>query len=534
MKEIFTKKSLKMARIFLILMLCFGLTGVPSVLASSHAEAPLISRDRYADNTDVYAFRSSEPGREGFVTLIANFIPLQEPSGGPQFFRFDDTVLYQIKIDNTGDGAADIVYSFRFKTEIVNGSTVLGHTAVNQNAVITSLDDPDYNMPQTYTVHRFDPTTNRNGVVIGSGLRTPPSNVGPRVTPDYEQNLGQRAVYNLPSGERVFAGQRDESFFVDLGGVFDAVNLRSLSASGGVCTLKNYNISTIAIEVPIRDLTRNGMAPTNPTSPGAVIGVWSTTTRDIPTVIRRGGLNSDSFPPEPAVARLEPRQVSRLGNPLVNEVIIPLGRKDEFNSLTPFSDFTFAPAIVDPEIPKIIKTALAAFSGININIPPPPRNDLVAIFATGIPAGAVPGAPTYTTFLSNGAPHEMLRLNVAIPPVAIGDAGYSRLGLLGGDVGGFPNGRRLGDDVVDIALRAVLGGTPFTPQFNVAPNNAVGDGVPANEQPYLTRFPYLAPPNQGNQPREGNFPNQCGGGGLPFVDDNGNLLKSFDQFKKKA
>jgi hypothetical protein len=188
-----------MARIFLILTLCVGLTGVPSVLASSHAEAPMISMDRYADNTDVYAFRSSEAGRSGFVTLIANFIPLQDPSGGPQFYRFDDTVLYEINIDNTGDGAADIAYQFQFSTQIVNPRTVLGHTTVNENAVITSLTDPDYNMPQTYTVRRADRTTGREGRIIASGLRTPPSNVGPRVTPNYEQNLGQPAVYNLPS-----------------------------------------------------------------------------------------------------------------------------------------------------------------------------------------------------------------------------------------------------------------------------------------------------------------------------------------------
>lgn len=513
-----------MIRIFLVMTLCFGLSGVPSAFASSHAEAPMISMDRYADNTDVYAFRSSESGRSGFVTLIANFIPLQEPSGGPQFYRFDDSVLYEINIDNTGDGAPDVIYQFEFQTQIVNSDTVLGHTAVNENAVISSLTDPDYNMPQTYTVRRADSSTGRMGRVIASGLRTPPNNVGPRVTPDYEQNLGQRAVYPLSGGGKVFAGQRDESFFVDLGGVFDAFNLRSLGATGGVCTLKHYNISTIAVEVPIQDLTRSGTVPTSPTDPNAVVGVWSTANREKVRVLPRGFLDPRNTIARSAVVRQE--QVSRLGSPLVNEVVIPLGQKDIFNSVSPFNDFIFAPAILDPELPKLIKTALAAFSGININIPPPPRNDLVAIFATGIPANTVPGAPNFTTFLSNGVPHEMLRLNVAIAPVGIGSPGYSRLGLLGGDIGGFPNGRRLGDDVVDIELRAVLGGTPFTPQFNVAPNNAVGDGVPANEQPYLTRFPYLAPPNQGNQPREGNFPNQCGGSATsPFVDLEGFSVK---------
>ncbi len=535
-------KSLQTARFFLVLMLCFGLTGVPSVLASSHAEAPSISMDRYADNTDVYAFRSSEAGRSGFVTLIANFIPLQEPSGGPQYFRFDDTVLYEIKIDNTGDGAEDIIYQFQFTTQIVNPNTVLGHTTVNQNGVISNLTDPDYNMPQTYTVRRADRTTGRIGRTIASGLRTPPSNVGPRVTPNYEQNLGQPAVYNLPGGGKVFAGQRDESFFIDLGGVFDAFNLTSLGASGGIDTLRTYNISTIAVEVPIGDLTRTGNVPTNSLAADAVIGVWSTTSRGTTRVIRTpsSGSSSNPFFPSfpgrdgPATTTFDvQRQVSRLGSPLVNELIVPLGAKDDFNASSPRNDFVFAPGILDPEIPKIIQTALAAFNGINISIPPPPRNDLVAIFATGIPAGAVPGVPNFTTFLSDGNPHEMLRLNVAIAPVAIGSPGYSRLGLLGNDIGGYPNGRRVGDDVVDITVRAALGGTPFTPAFNVAPNNSVGDGVSMNEQPFLTRFPYLASPNQGNTPRPANTPaqRQEGEATMPFVDETGKLLKTFDRLK---
>ena len=213
-------------------------------------------------------------------------------------------------------------------------------------------------------------------------------------------------------------------------------------------------------------------------------------------------------------------QISRLGSPLVNEVVIPLGLKDAFNSLSPVNDAVAAPAILDPEFPKIIRYALGAFGTfdgtfVGINIPPAPRNDLVAIFATGIPAGAVPGAPTFTTFLSDGQPHEYLRLNTAIAPVAIGATGYSRLGLLGNDIGGFPNGRRVGDDVVDIEVRALLGGTPFTPAFNVAPNNAFSDGVSSNFEGYLTRFPYLQTPNAGNTPRPANFPaTQTAPGGL--------------------
>ena len=523
MKKNLINKGLKMARIFMISMLCFGLTGIPSVFAASHAEAPMISMDRFADNTDTYAFRSVEPGREGFVTLIANFIPLQEPSSGPQFFRFDDSVLYEIKIDNTGDGLEDIVYQFQFTTQIVNGNTVLGHSAVNENGVISNLTDVDYNMPQTYTVRRIDSSTGRNGRLIASGLRTPPNNVGPRVTPNYEQNLGLPSVYNLSGGGKVFAGTRDEYFYIDLGGVFDALNLRSIGSCGGIDTTQGYNISTLALEVPIQDLTFFRNVPASPTAPGAVVGVWSTASRRTASVIQTstpGIFNNPAIllPPRPTTTTTSGgwKQISRLGNPLVNELVIPLRLKDAFNALSPVGDAIAAPFVLDPELAKL----LAAVYGISV--PPPPRNDLVQIFATGIPVNSVTG-PNYTTFLSNGVPHEYLRLNTAIPITPIGS--INRLGLLGGDVAGFPNGRRPHDDVVDIALRAVAGGTPFTPAFNVAPNNTLGDGVSRNpEGMLLSRFPYLLPPNQGNQPRSSNL-QSCSATrsdeNLPVVDSDG-------------
>lgn len=457
--------------------------------ASSHREAPLRAADPTADNTDVYAFRSTEPGREGYVTLISNFIPFQEPSGGPHFYLFDDTVLYEIKIDNTGDGVEDISYQFRFTTNVVRPTTILGMVTVNENGVIESLTDPDYNEYQTYTVSRRSNTGGRLPRILASNLRMPPSNIGQRATPNYEANLASQAVYNLPGGGRVFAGQRDEGFYIDLGGAFDIFNLSALGPpinfeTGGVDGLSGFNVNTIAIEVPISALTRDGGVPTGPTAANAVIGVWSTASRQRTRVIRQDRIQS--FGPF--------AQVSRLGNPLVNELVVPLGLKDAFNTLVPAGDSVLVPAVLDPELPKLIQTALSAFEGINIAIPPAPRSDLATIFATGIPAGSVPGAPTYTNFLSDGVPHEYQRLNVAIPP----SANPSRLGLLGGDLAGFPNGRRVGDDVVDIELRAVLGGTPFTPDFNVFPNNAIGDGVSANDVPYLTRFPYLGTPHSGN------------------------------------
>lgn len=507
----------KMAVAFFVLI---SMTAFPA-LASSHAEAPLTSMDRYADNTDVYAFRSTENGRAGYVTLIANFVPFQDPSGGPQFFRFDDTVLYAINIDNTGDGVADVSYQFRFETQVLNPNTAYGHTTLNEDGVVMSLTDADYNMPQTYTVVR----------IVGSGpaqqiisrrLRTPPSNVGPRVTPNYETNLGSAAVYVLKNGGRVFAGQRDEGFFIDVGAVFDGLGFRSIAATGGVDTLRGFNVNSLALEIPIGDLTRSGGVPTDPTAPDAVIGVWSTASRQSTRVINPSQIvNSGPF-----------RQISRLGNPLVNEAIIPLGLKDAFNMSDPTMDSVAAPYVLNPELPRLIQAIFGLYGPlggppITIDIPTAPRNDLAQIFALGIPAGAIPSAPTFTTVIAGtNGPHEYMRLNVAFPPAAF----PNRLGLLGGDVAGFPNGRRVGDDVVDIELRAALGGTPLTSTFNRPPNNSIGDGVAANFEGFLNRFPYLQTPNQGNTPRPTNFPaTQTRPAGeladFPIVDADGNLVR---------
>ena len=459
-------------------------------LASSHREAPLIVADPLADNTDTYAFRSTEPGRGGFVTLIANWIPFQEPSGGPHFYKFDDTALYEIYIDNTGDGVEDVTYQFRFNTRFKNGDSILGMAAPNQalngtggiEPLITSLDDPDYNEPQTYSVTRIDRRTNKP-VLLAKDLLTPPNNIGERTTPNYETTLAQPAVYSLPNGGKVFAGQRDEGFYIDVGGVFDTLKLKSIGAIDGVDSTAGFNVSTIAIEVPIQELTRTGVLPSGPTAPDAVIGVWATSSRQKITVLRS---NPHEGAEDPLTAG-PLQQVSRLGSPLVNELIIPLKLKDAFNRATPAGDSQFAQFVTNPQLAQLLSAVFG------INVPPAPRNDLVAIFATGIPVNAVTG-PNFTTFLSDGKPHEMLRLNVAISP----SSNPSRLGLLGGDFAGFPNGRRVFDDVVDISLRAVAGGTPFTPATNISPNNTIGDGVANNDVPFLTRFPYLGTPQSGN------------------------------------
>jgi hypothetical protein len=440
-------------------------------VASSHREAPLISADPLADNTDVYAFVS--PDAPDTVTMIANWIPLEAPGGGPNFYKFGDDVLYRINVDNDGDADDDIVYEFRFKTGIQNRQTFLYNTGP-----IASLDDPNFNIRQTYTVTRID----RQGRhVLGDNLTTPPVNVGARSTPNYDALAGA-AVHTLPDGSRVFAGQRDDPFFVDLGSVFDLLGLRPFNAAHviplppapGVDGLKGLNTHTIAIQVPKHRLTHDGSLGTDAANPRSIIGVYSTTLRRRLRIEDEG--DRDDSRGDDWV------QVSRLGMPLVNEVVIPLGRKDRFNASDPRDDQQFAPLVLNPEPARLIPVLYPV-----VQVPAAPRNDLAAIFLTGV-AGLNQPAQV--------RPAEMIRLNMAIPP----SASPNRLGLLAGQLDGFPNGRRLGDDIVDIEVRALAGATPFTPTFNVAPNNLLGDGVDANDKTFLPNFPYVASPFAGYEP----------------------------------
>jgi hypothetical protein len=458
--------------------------------ASSHREAPAITEDQVADNTDVYAFVS--PDRPDTVTLVANWIPLEEPAAGPNFYRFGDDVLYEINVDNNGDSGADISYEFRFKTQIRNPETFLYNTGP-----VTSLDDPDLNVVQTYSVTRVQ---GGHRQTIGENLVVAPANVGPRSTPNYEQNLGSKAVYDVANGHRVFAGPRDDPFFVDLGSVFDLAGLRpfneahavKLPAADGVDGLAGYNVHTAAIQVPISELTgavatakahdanADGLATLEggkkaPATPDPVIGVWSATYRRQTRVFGNGG--------DDLRHKGNWVQVSRLGMPLVNELVIPLGEKDRFNASPPWTDGQFAGRVLDPEPARLIPQLYPG-----VTVPPAPRNDLAAIFLTGVPDLNQP---------VNVVASEMIRLNTSIKPTIADPNQQSRLGLLGGETDGFPNGRRLVDDVVDIELRALAGATPFTPAFNVAPNNQLGDGVDANDRAFLTSFPYVAAPTSG-------------------------------------
>ncbi len=438
----------------------FNLGALPSN-ASSHREAPLISQDPVADATDLYAFVS--PDAPDTVTLIAAYYPMQDPAGFPNYYRFGDDVTYRINIDNNGDAVEDIFYQWNFDTEIANPNSFL-----YQSGPIDALDSPNLNVRQSYTL-----SEGRGGVLteIASGLMTPPVNIGPKSTPDYEA-LASQAVFEAGDGLKVFAGQRDDPFWVDLGGVGDLLTIRELpgNAGGGIDDLAGLNVQALAIQVPVEQLTRDGAAPSSPEANNAVIGVWTTALRPSTKVLWPGTYETSG----PLI------QVSRLGMPLVNEVVAPLGAKDLFNSSHPGDDAQFLGAVTDPELAKLLNLL---YGDALVAVPESERDDLVTVFLTGVPGLNQP---------ANVTPSEMLRLNVAIPPATQ----ENPLGVIAGDNAGFPNGRRLGDEVVDIELR-VAAGFLLGEEFQNGANGQLGDGVPTNDVPFLTAFPYVGTPHQG-------------------------------------
>jgi Domain of unknown function (DUF4331) len=458
---------------------------------SSHREAPEISKDPVADSTDVYAFVS--PDRPDTVTLIANYIPLEDPAGGPNFFEFGDDVRYRIHVDNDGDGLSNVIYEFLFGTKVTNPNTFLYNTGP-----IASLDSPNWNRRQSFTVTKILRNKDRelSRQVLGKSLLCPPCNVGPRSTPNYA-SLANAAIYDLPGGGKVFTGQRLDGFYVDLGSVFDLGTLRPFqnlhliptAAALGVDALRALSVHSIAVQVPIQDLTRTGKLVTDPMAKEAAIGVWTSAARQKGQVRNDDGDHKSG----PFV------QVSRLANPLFNEVIVPMSRKDRWNRMVPNSDSQFAKYVAQPELAQLLPVLypnvfpnLAAYKK--------DRADLLAILLTGIPAGIIPGFQNFT----GKTQADLLRLNVAIPPSGTPNV----LGLLGGDLAGFPNGRRVFDDIVTVELRAVAGVTiplvdpSFTPD---AAAGAITDGsgtvtdgksLPANVT-YLNTFPYLDHPKSG-------------------------------------
>lgn len=459
---------------------------------SSHREAPLVAKDPTIDSTDVYAFVS--PDNPSTVTLIANWIPFEEPAGGPNFYHFDEADLarYWIKIDNNGDAVCDIGFLFTFHTDIQNPNTFLYNTFV-----ITGLTDPNFNYRQTYDVVRYNAVGSNDceagtTTTLTSGKIQPPDNVGKRSTlPYYPFTAG--GVNTLSGGGQVFVGQRDDPFFVDIGSIFDLGGLRPFNSvhaiplkdGVGKDNVGGFNTHTTSLQLPKSALV-NGSCDGTAGDTDCVIGVWATAERA--TIITR------SFGAESGSGGWV--QVSRLGNPLVNEAVIPLALKDAFSGLDPSQDYALytsgTPAgnllkssVLTPELGTLIPIL---YSPTGITVPPPPRNDIQQVFLQGI-TGINEMSPGYT-------PAEYLRLNTGIAPTA-GVCEGKRMGVLAGDLAGFPNGRRLEDDVTDAALRVVAGGYVLTPSFNHAPNNQLKDGVNHNDRLCIAHFPYMADPWSG-------------------------------------
>ncbi|MEV4281173.1 DUF4331 domain-containing protein [Actinoplanes xinjiangensis] len=457
---------------------------------SSHREAPEISKDPVADSSDLYAFVS--PDDPDTVTIIANYVPLQLPSSGPNFFEFGDDVLYEIHIDANGDARPDITYQFRFRTELRNDKTFLYNTGQ-----IKSLDDENWNRRQFYSVTKVD--SHGKSTVLASKLPCPPCNVGKISIPNYAK-LAEDAVHKLKSREKVFAGQRADAFFVDLGSIFDLGTLRPFQdkhlvgsqlfnyAGKAVNATDKTNVHSIAIQIPLDMVRREGKKRVRAKDAGAVIGVWTSASRRQVEV--RGEKGGGDVVVGPQV------QVSRLGNPLFNEVIVPMAQKDKWNSLPPSEDKRFAEFVATPELGALLPALypglfdnLAAF-----NKTKEARADLLAILLTGIPDGVIEGFQNNTGALQA----DMLRLNTAIPPAKKENA----FGVVGGDLAGFPNGRRIADDVVSISIKAIAGATlPLVnKEFKAdAASGLVEQGLSIKDvsASLLKKFPFLPTPFDG-------------------------------------
>ncbi|MGC5029796.1 DUF4331 domain-containing protein [Micromonospora sp. DT229] len=455
---------------------------------SSHREAPEIAKDPVADSCDLYAFVT--PDRPDTVTLIANYVPLQLPSGGPNFFEFGDDVRYEIHVDNNGDGRPDVTYRFEFSTEITNPNSFLYNTGP-----IEALDSENWNRRQFYRLTRI---AGGKEQVLARKLPCPPSNVGPLSIPNYGE-LVRQATFNLSTGEKVFAGQRADGFYVDLGAIFDLGTLRPFqqlhvagkkifkAAGEPVNALDRMNVHSIAIQVPVEKLRRRANRY-HWQEPASVIGVWtSASRRQVRVLGERSAADTNAGPFT---------QVSRLGNPLFNEVIVPMAQKDLWNTLPPAEDKRFAQFVEQPELAALLPVL---YPGVFPNLErltksKKARADLVAILLTGIPEGLIKGFTNAT----GDTRADMLRLNTAIGPARR----PNRLGVLGGDLAGYPNGRRVTDDVVTIALRAIAGLTVPLVDRKFTPDEAAAAVTPGLTEadvtaPFLRKFPFLGTPYDG-------------------------------------
>ena len=423
-----------MTRLAAVLLL--GLAATATAQASSHLEAPATTVDPYADNTDVYAFHS--PGDPNSITLIANYIPIEEPAGGPNYFGFSDNTLYEIHVDNDGDCNEDITYRFTFQKNNLADPTTYFRFLGPVGAGL-----PDRNVQLIYTATRI---TSGGTTTLVSGAATSPYNVGPRSNSSIFLAMLNSVQTN--GSTKIFAGVVDDPFFMDLAAFYDLLTIRvppGLSG-GGVDSHAGRNVASIAIEVPITDLTRDGEPPDDETDPDAILGVWATASRRSIRLLQPGGKRADTG---------DWVQVSRLGMPLVGQVLVPLGDRDEYNRRHPSADAGASQNfLLFSDVPSLLGAALG------IEPPPPPRLDMVSNFQH---VGKTPA----------GCNGDVLRLNVKMPS-------------------GFPNGRQLEDDVVDIALHAVMYGTIPPPD-----SISIGDGVDENDRPFLTAFPYMGAPHRG-------------------------------------
>ena len=496
---------------------------LPFVVASNHREAPITALDQKADITDLFAFVSYDASQTSGetpekVTMILCVDPLLEPANGPTLFPFDPGILYEIRVDNDHDAIPDLSFQLRFSTEFQlpdvftavagfgpNGAFDPDSGALVVPPRIDSFDDLGLNLRQTYTLDLLDCKTGTLTPIVsddGTPFYAVPGNAGPR-TMDYDA-LFAAGTYRLSSGIGVFAGTVDDPFFIDLGATFDTANFRTLSSGvPGVLTatedssamnfasdtVSGYAVNAIALEVPIEMLTATGVV--EPASaPDATIGIHATTSRPRVTIRRS---------PNPSIEGGPMRQVQRIGNPLINELVIGIGSKDRFSMDEPFNDRQFLRFFNDPPIVSIVE----ALYGGALAVPSAPRFDLNPLVHYD-PLIAAPGTPA-------GPIADLLRLNTGVSATPPSSA--SRLGLLAGDAAGFPNGRRLMDDVVDITLRVAIGGVldPSFDGFDANVNGFLGDGVNVNDAPLRDCFPYLASAPDGRNRRHID-PGEPGGG----------------------